>query len=179
MKKIISLFLVSVLALSFAACGKNSDQDKENSTEKNEMSGINSEVSKTETAKGSEFTFDGYMTTIVPEGISAEDISINSDSTLFNFSDTFTIFDVSFAERYETEEEVIAAVNEIAFTGSATPADAITINDISFYGANLPDYGMIRYIGFVNGYDVTVSLYTDLDNEAFQSFVKNTVFTVQ
>lgn len=179
MKKIISLLLISILTFSFVACGKNSGKDNENNPEKNEMSGINSEVFKTETAGGTEFTFDGYMTTIVPEGIAAEDISINSDSTLFNFSDSITLFDVSFAERYKTEEEVISAVNEIASVGSASPADAIIINDISFYGVNQPDYGMVRYIGFVNGYDVTVSLYTDLENNAFRSFVKNTVFTVQ
>lgn len=178
MKKIISLCLVLALSLSFAACGKKNNES-ENLPAEESLSGINAEVTKTESTKGAEYSFKGYFTTTVPETVLASDISINRDSTLFNFYDGITLFDVSFAERYTSLNEIMQVVEEMASIGDAKKVNTIKIGDVSFYGVSIPEYGMTRYLGLVNGYDVTFSVYTDLDHDAVKAFIKNTKFTIE
>ena len=177
MKKIFTLCIIFLMAVSFAACNKGTE-NQEATEEKNNMSGINSEVTKNETSDGAEYTFEGYFSTKVPAGTTAEDISINTDSTLFTFQNGITVLDVSFAENLTSEESVEAKVQDLATIGNASLIDPIVINGYNFYGVNTPDYGMIRYIGFVNNQDVTVSVYTELENEVVQAFIQNTVFVV-
>ncbi len=177
MKKILALCLVLLMSFSFVAC-TNGDNTSENTEEKNNMSGINSEVTKNETSDGAEYTFEGYFTTKVPTGTKAEDISINTDSTLFSFQNGITVLDVSFAENLTSEESAEAKAQDLATIGNASLVDPIVINGYNFYGVNTPDYGMVRYIGFVNTHDVTVSVYTELENEVVQAFIQNTVFVV-
>ncbi len=178
MKKLFVLCLVFLMTISCAACNNKSNNPENMEEEKNNMSGINSEVSKNETADGAEYTFEGYFSTKVPVGTEAEDISINTDSTLFCFKKELTVLDVSFAENLTSEESVEAKVQDLSTIGNASLMDPIVINGYKFYGVNTPDYGMIRYIGFVNNQDVTISIYTEMKDEVVQAFIQNTVFVV-
>ena len=179
MKKIISLFLILALSAAFTACSNKAEESTPSPSAENNMSGINSEVSKTETDSGAEYTFDGYFTTVVPGNVKAEDISINSDSTLFSFTDDITCLDVSFSDKITSEEEAAAEAEEIASVGSRELVDPVVINGFNFYGVTMPDYGKTCYIGFVNGNEVTISIYKDLTDPVVDAFIKNTVFVVQ
>ena len=180
MKKLLGLCLAAVLVCSFAACGNKEANVENQAAEAKKLSGINSEVTKKDSYKGTEYQFSGYMTTVVPEGTIAEDISINSDSTLFQFSDgTTTLFDVSFSDRFLSEAEVKAAVEDFASLSNASEVSPIKIDKIKFYGASVPDYGFTRYIGTVNGHDVTVTVYTDKDNPVLKKFIKTTEFVTE
>lgn len=181
MKKLVSLLLIMALSAGFTGCGKNAQTDPDSGASREDnMSGINADVSMAETEGGTEYRFEGYFTTVIPEGIFAEDKSINSDAALFAFYDNDrTYLDVTFYEKETSDAEVAAEAKDAASKGNASEAEAIQINNITFYGLNMPDYGMTRYMGCVNGYNVTISVYVDGNDNVVQSFIANTVFTVQ
>lgn len=179
MKKIMFLVMAALLCVSFSACGGSAKNRTQQGSSEQELSGINAEVSKTDRARGTEYTFAGYFTTVVPKSVTAEDISIHQDSTLFSFSeDDITLLDVSFAEQLQSEEEAVAKAKELAAIDGASAVEPIKIDGVSFYGAFLPGYGMTRYIGFVGEQDVTLSVYTDMENDVVKQFMKNTVFSL-
>lgn len=178
MKKLLILALSLILCFSVSACkNDNSDAPAEESQEES-MSGINSQVSASPEANGTKYTFEGYFTTVIPYGIKAEDKSINNDAGFFAIYDENTTYmDVTYYETGTSDAELEQKVNEIASSGNSEAVDPITVNENIFYGVSMPSYGKTQYMGCVNGYDVTISIYTDLSDTVVNSFIENTVFT--
>ena len=87
--------------------------------------------------------------------------------------------DITYYTTGTSEEAQANKAKETASTGSANAADNITIHGVTFYGVNMPDYGKTQYMGFVNGYNIDISVYTDINNEVVQSFFENTQFIRQ
>ncbi len=180
MKKLITLLLALTLAAGISGCGNNAQTTDPNAQEeKNPMSGINSEVSSSETDAGIQYVFDGYFTTVAPAGIYAEDNSINADAPLFSFSENEIVcFDVTYYEG-TSEQEVAQKAASAAKVSGSSAVKSVSIDKIEFHGVKIPNYGMTRYFGYVNGSDVVISVYTEPDHAAFQAFVANTVFAAQ
>ena len=174
MKKIITYFLLMALFVITTGCG-TTDAD---SNEKDTSSGINAEVSKDEGFRKTKYLLEGFLETSVPKGIVAEEKSINSDCALFAFSDdSKTYLDVSFySEKEATNADMAQKAKELAKNGNSSKADTVFIDDIPFYGINTPDYGLIRYIGAVNGIEVALAVYVEPNDAVVTAFLENTQF---
>lgn len=181
MKKIMCITCILLICFSFAAC--NRENSANNATElpqEENMSGINAQVSATPERDGTKYTFEGYFTTSLPQGVRAEDKSINNDAGLFAiYDDSMTYLDVTYYETGTSDQEVAQKVKQIASTGTASEKDPITVGGIIFYGVSMPDYGKTQYMGYVNGHDVTISVYVDINNNVVQSFINHTEFTAE
>ena len=180
MKKIISFMLMTVLACTIVGCGTDSSSRGDSSAEKN-PSGINSNVTAEKSGSSTKYNFEGFLTTEVPEGIFAEDKSINSGATLFAFYDEEkTYLDVTFYfEKEATDAEMAQKARELAKNGNSSKADDVTIGDITFYGVNTPDYGIIRYVGAVDGIEVDLAVYVDAKDPVVKAFMENTAFVTE
>lgn len=179
MKKTLCIILALFTCFAFSACkNKEGTNTPPQEAQEENLSGINSQVSMSPEKNGTKYTFEDYFTTVLPEGIRAEDKSINTDAGFFSiYDDSLTYMDVMYYETGTSESEVAQKAKEIASAGSAAEVSPITVDEITFYGVNMPDYGKTQYMGFVNGHDVTLSFYVDISDGVIQSFIENTVFT--
>ena len=178
MKKIICIAIALALSLSFAACKKESGGTPSQGAQEENLSGLNSQVSTSPEGNNIKYNFEEYFSTVLPQGIKAEDRSINSDAGFFTvYDDSQTYLDVTYYETGTSEQEVARKAKDIAAKGTASEVSPITVNGIAFYGVSMPDYGKTQYMGHVKGYDVTLSVYVDINDSVVQSFIQNTVFT--
>ncbi len=179
MKKLICIAIALLMSLTFAACkNENSGGTSSQQPQEENMSGINSQVSVSSEKNGIKYNFEGYFSTVLPQGIKAEDKSINSDAGFFTvYDDNQTYMDVTYYETGTSEQEVAQKAKDIAAKGSASEVSPITVNGTVFYGVSMPDYGKTQYMGHVKGYDITLSVYVDINDSVVQSFIDNTVFT--
>ncbi len=174
MKKIITCFLLMALFVITTGCG-TTDTD---TNKKAPASGINAEVVKEEGAGEIKYLFEDFFKTSVPKGVSAKDKSINGDCALFAFfDDTKTFLDISFYyDKEATDADMAQKAKELAQNGNSSKADTIFIDDIPFYGINTPDYGLVRYIGAVNGIEVALAVYVEPNDSVVTAFIENTQF---
>lgn len=181
MKKIWMLILSLILCCFFGACkDSNVGAPAEEAQEEN-MSGINSRVSVSPEANGIKYTFEDYFTTVLPQGIKAEDKSINNDAGFFTvYDEAQTYMDITYYETGTSDAALEQKTKEIASSSSsAAVIDPITVSEVTFYGVSMPDYGKCQYMGYVHGHDVTLSVYADLGDNVVQAFLENTSFINQ
>ena len=173
MKKLLALCLALMLSVSFAACG----QKLEEAPVDEALSGTNANVSKVETKSAVKYLFENFLTTKLPKDTIGSDASINADSTLFSFAKGDVVYlDVSISVEGTSDEQVLAKVKQSLSFSSASDAGTITIDGVTFYGVNRPDFGYTEFSAHKNGYDVTVKFYADMKDDLVKDFIKNTEF---
>lgn len=173
MKKLLAFAFILMISVSFAACG----QKLENAPVDESLSGSNASVSKVETKKDVQYLFEGFLTTKLPKDTVGSDASINTDSTLFSFAkDDVVYLDVSINTEGSSNEAVLAKVKKSLTFSSASDAGTITIDDVTFYGVNRPDFGYTEFSAHKAGSDITVKFYADMKDDVVKAFMKNTEF---